>query len=153
MLQIARSVALYCCLFFAYTINVDAQTHYNIRVDIRFGYKFYSIFIDNNSRAYVIRGNGSGYLENFKIITSDTSHRFKLSHINLFYRDVDKLKAKPRIMNSSVTDSPRVEIYYEGKKIYDGQESGTMFWEMFKPVMLQLPKGYNPLLLDDHPFG
>ncbi len=151
MQQIARSIILFCCLFFAYILNVNAQIHYNIRADIVFGYKFYSIFVGNNGNAYVIRGKDSGYPESFKVISSDTSRVFKLKHIGVFYRYVAKFKAKPLINHSLVTDSPQVTIYYKGKMIYNGPESG-MFWDMFRPVMLQLPKGYNPFLTDDQPF-
>jgi transglutaminase-like putative cysteine protease len=150
---ITRNIILFCLLFFECLGNVYAVKHYNVRVDVRFGSKFYSVIINNDGNAYAIKGRGSNYIENFKIITSDTSRLFKLAHIDVFYRNLNKIRTKPFITSSSVTDSPRAEIYYSGKKIYDANEEGTIFWDTFRPIMQQLPKEYNPFLLDGHPFG
>ena len=124
---------------------------YNARADIRFGSKFYSILLNEIGEGYVIKGNSSYYTESFNIESSDTSSFFKIDSAKSFFKELNKIKDAPVISDKRI-GSPRVEIYYDDKKIYDACKWDESFWDIFRPIMEQLPKNYNPFLIDEKPF-
>jgi hypothetical protein len=131
--------------------SVNYQGEYDVKADIRFGSKFYSIYLSPKGIGYVIKGRGSRYSKPLEIASSDTSQIFKLDSIGLSYKALDKLRIKPTI-DSSFQDSPRAEIYYNNKKIYDTYRWDTEFWNVFRPIMEQIPRGFNPFRTSENPF-
>ena len=147
---------LYTLLFFATILSckesgVDEKS-YNVRSDIRFGSKFFSICINEDGAAYVIKGTGSHYTESLKVESSDTSNIFKLDSVKLFFERLNNIKDNP-IIGANRLDAPRVEIYYNQKKVYDAYKWDEIFWNLFKPIMEQIPSGFNPFRADEKPFG
>jgi hypothetical protein len=124
---------------------------YNVHADIRLGIKFYSIYMNKEGRAYVIKGIDSNYTDTLKVESSDTSNVFKLDSAKAFFDNLNKIKAHP-IIGANRGDAPRVEIYYDHQKVYDAYRWNETFWDLFKPIMEQIPKGYNPFRANDNPF-
>ena len=123
----------------------------NVRADIRLGNKFYSICLNQDGEGYIIKGNASYYTDTLKIESSDTSKVFKIDSVNVFFENLNKMKAHP-VFGESRLDAPRAEIYYNRQKVYDGYRWDELFWDLFRPVMEQLPKGYSPFRMNDKPF-
>lgn len=124
---------------------------YNVRVDFRLSGKFYSIMMNESGRSYAIKGLGSYYEDSLKIAQSDTSEIFKLDSAAQFFINLDKIKKDP-VIGSNYMGAPRVEIYYDRSKIYDSYRWDEDFWDLFRPIMHQIPKGFNPFNPDDRPF-
>ncbi|HEV8283905.1 MAG TPA: hypothetical protein VGQ09_06330 [Chitinophagaceae bacterium] len=131
--------------------NVTSEKEYNFQANIRLGYKYYSINVNEEGKAQVIKGKGSFYTEPLKIESSDSSKIFKIDSLRVFFENVDKIKRSP-LIDSNRTDAPRVEMYYQHKKIYDAYKWNENFWDLFRPIMEQLPKGYSPFRASDNPF-
>jgi hypothetical protein len=131
--------------------NADKES-YNVRADVRFGTKFYSIFLNEQGKAYAIKGVGSDYTDTFNVKSSDTSRVFKLDSTKIFLMNLDKIKSHPIIEGVSQPDAPRVEIYFDQQKIYDVYKWDGTFWGLFRPIMEQIPKGYNPFRISENPF-
>lgn len=136
-------------------VSCKAQTPkektYAARNDIRFGKRFFSIFINEDGTAYVIKGIGSNYMDSLKIESSDTSEVFKLDSSNVYFEQLKKIK-NDSIMDPSIPGGPRTEIYYHQQKVYDSYYGGEKFWDMFRPIMEQLPKGFSPFRVNEKPF-
>lgn len=128
-----------------------ADMLYNVRADFRMGSKFYSIWMNENGKAYAIKGEGSFYTEPLKILTSDTSEVFRMDSVGQFYKNLETVRKKP-ITGSNYMGAPRVEIYYDGQQIYDSYRWNEAFWDLFRPIMHQIPKKFNPFLTNDKPF-
>jgi hypothetical protein len=138
-------------LFFACKEKDKDEKLYNVQTDIRLGSKFYSIYLNEEGKAYVIKGNGSYYTDTLKILSADTSNVFKLDSIKLFFENLNRIKANP-IIGPNRVDAPRVEIYYDNQKIYDDYKWDEVLWDLFKPIMEQIPQGFNPFRVSDNPF-
>lgn len=124
---------------------------FDARSDIRLGSKFYSIYLKKDGTAYVVKGIGSDYTEALKIESSDTSSVFRLDSAKVFFKRLERIESHP-IVEEKRLDAPRVEIYYKDKKIYDAYSWDETFWDMFSPIMSQIPKSFSPFRLDDAPF-
>jgi hypothetical protein len=149
--------SLLYALFFVTTIHSCKEKSpndqsFNVRSDIRFGGRFFSIFIKENGTAYAIKGSSTFYTEPLKVLSSDTSNIFKLDSVELFFEKLNRIKNNPMI-GAIHLDAPRVELYYNQKKVYDTFRWDEIFWDLFKPIMKQIPSGYNPFNADEKPFG
>jgi hypothetical protein len=133
--------------------KVREETVYSIRTDIRLGNVFYSIFMSKTGKLYVIKGKESNDIDSLKVLSSEKSTVVKSDLIKTFIGKLSKFENNPKIKSSIVTDSPRVEIYYDQRKIYDTFKMDAEFWDLFLPVVPLVPKGYNPFRPDEHPFG
>ncbi|MCQ6959687.1 hypothetical protein [Mucilaginibacter aquariorum] len=125
---------------------------YNVRADLRFGNSFYSMLANEKGQACILKGTSSHAMDIFKIEHSDTSKIFRLDSVAAFYNAIYKIKAKPKIHHHVNTDTARVEIYFDGIKIYDGPMTGEEFWDVFRPTFGQLPNGYCFYCTNDKPF-
>jgi hypothetical protein len=133
--------------------NIKEQKHYQVRTDVRLGSKFYCIYVNEAGKTYVVKGTGSNYTEQFKkIITSDTSKIFRSDDMKVFFYKVKNMQSNPVIIPSNITDAARIEIYFKSKKVYDSYGFDKGFMDLFRPIMGQLPNGFNPFLANDHPF-
>jgi len=148
--------SFYIFPFFLAFISCKAKVHdaelYNVRTDIRLGNKFYSIYVNEEGSAYVVKGAGSYYTDTLKIKSSDTSEVFKLDSISLFFETLNKIKANPIFRANRTSTAPRAEMYYDHQKIYDAYAWDETFWDLFRPIMEQIPKGFNPFRVNDKPF-
>jgi hypothetical protein len=122
------------------------------RNDIRFGKRFFSIVIKEDGTAYVIKGIGSSYLDPLEVESADTSAVFTVDSSSIYFRHIRKLEENPSL-KSNVSGGARAEIYYKKKKVYDSYHWDGTFWEMFRPIMNQLPKGFSPFRVNEKPFG
>ena len=142
--------------FFSFLLfSCKAQTNreqYKVRADIRLSTKFYSIYMNEEGQAYVIKGNSSYYTDTLKIESSDTSNVFKIDSVKVFFENLNKIKANP-IIGVKRVDAPRVEIFYDHQKIYDAYRWDETFWNLFRPIMEEIPKGFNPFRESDKPFA
>lgn len=125
---------------------------FDARSDIRLGSKFYSIYLNKDGTAYVVKGAGSNYTEALKIESSDTSSVFHLDSAKVFFERLEHIKNHP-IIRAKRLDAPRVEIYYSNEKVYDAYEWDETFWDLFRPIISQIPKGFSPFRMDDAPFS
>ena len=123
----------------------------SFQADIRLGHKYYSIHINREGEGYITKGNGTYYTEPLQIKTSNYSKIFKIDSANLLFINLNKLKHYP-VTGAKREGMPRIEIYYEKNKIYDAYAWDETFWNIFRPIMEQLPKGFNPFLVSDNPF-
>ena len=140
-------------LLFACRNKLKTQNSYQVRMDVRFGSKFFSIYVNDKGETFVVKGKGSNYTGRFtNTVTSDTSKVFKSDSLRVFFDKVKKMEAHPVIIESNVTDAARIEIYYKSKKVYDYYGFDSTFMSLFRDNMGQLPKGFNPFRADDHPF-
>jgi hypothetical protein len=141
--------ALFSC---ACTQHFHEKNAHNVRADFRFGSRFYSLVSSATGESYAIKGMSTDYNEPFTILSSDTSGPFKLDSVDVFYEKLNEIRSKNlRIDHHS--DAPRVEIYFDRTKIYDSHNWNETFWDIFRPVMMQIPKNYNPFLVANKPFG
>ncbi len=145
-------LVIFILLIAACKERVEVEKQYEVRVDVRMGTNFYSIFIKKDGRAIAIKGLGSPHYEPFRIQSSATSSSFKLDSVNKFFESLNKIKADPISNIDNNSDFPRVEIYYDKNRIYDVNKWNELFWELFNPIMRQIPKGYNPFRVRDNPF-
>jgi hypothetical protein len=142
-------LVLFCVSIYSACKQSDTvETNYNVRTDIRLGTAFHSIFVSEKGPCYVIKGIGTDMYHPFYVLSSDTS---SIVHLNLqkaeaFFKEIGQFKRKPLIVGITKTDAPRVEIYYDGKKIYDANSWNERFFDLFKPIIPQLPEGYNPFI-------
>ena len=151
MIKLLSTLLLFGILI-SCTNKTTNETIYTVRNDIRWGRSFFSIFIQEDGRAYVVKGTGTFYTDSLKIISADTSAVFTLDSSKVYFRELNNIKSNP-IIDSSRSDAPRIEIYYHQKKIYDSYFWGEPFWKMFRPIMGQLPKGFSPFRVNEKPFG
>ena len=132
--------------------TVSNEQQYPARIDVRLGFKYYSVFLSKENKAYVIKGKGSFYTDSLIVKSSDTSHIFKLDSVRLVLESFDQIKSSPITRTNRTGTAQRIEIYYEHKKIYDGYAWDEVFWNLYRPIMKQLPKGFDPFRVDDKPF-
>ncbi len=132
-------------------ISNKATNEFIVRCDVRFEERFFSIYISETGRSFIVRGFGSRHSNSLSIESSDTSKVIKLDSVNLFFQRLDSLKMHP-VIGSEILGAQRIEIYYFGKKIYDSYKWDYQFWHLIEPIMMQLPKGYNPFQTDDFNF-
>ncbi len=125
--------------------------NYDVRFNIRYGAKFYSVFADENGKAVAIKGASSYHTDSFKIQTSDTSELFRIDSIKSFLRVIDSFKTKP-VVGTEMLHSPRVEIFYDERKVYDSYNWNEKFWDLFRPIMKQIPHGFNPFIVNESPW-
>ena len=107
--------------------------------------------MNESGDAYALKGKGSNYMESFKVISSDTSAEFKFDSGKVFIEKLRVIRKKP-IINTGNYDAPRVEIYYAGELIYDTGNWDNQFWDLFRPLMRQIPSEYNPFIVSNNPF-
>jgi len=141
-----------CLLIESCKQNYRPQHFFNVRTDIRFGEKFFSICLNDEGKAYVIRGRGSNYIEPFIVKDSDTSEIIKSDSLKKLYNKVVESSATPNIDSANTTDAPRVEVYYKNKKIYDIYRWDERVWTLFRPITSVLPYKFNPFKKDEQPF-
>jgi hypothetical protein len=144
-------ILLYSLVFTNCQQTDIGETNYNVRADIRSGSFFHSLLVSEDGRCYVIKGTATFESDRFSVLSADTS---SLVHLDsqkaiAFFKKIEPFKAKPLIVGITKTDAPRVEIYYDGKKIYDANNWNDEFLDMFKPLIPQLPNGYNPFVNDN----
>jgi hypothetical protein len=46
--------------------------------------------------------------------------------------------------NRGTGTAQRAEVYFNHQKIYDGYAWDETFWDLFRPIMKQIPEGYDP---------
>lgn len=134
-------------------LQSQKKDSYDIQIDFRLGYKYFSMYLNKDGNGYIIKGKGSYYTEPLQIQSSDTSRMFKIDSINKFIQNLDQIKSHPLISNMLGDGVPRTEIYYEQKRIYDAYNLDESFWSLFRPIIEQLPKGYNPFRISDDPWS
>lgn len=140
-------------LLFLFSCNnkLTTESTNDVRLDVRLGKKFYSIYVSKEGDGYGVRGIGSYFVEPLVVEKSDTSKFFRLDSAKLFFDNLEKYERQP-FVGAKVQDAPRIEIYYLQKKIYDSYRWGADFWDLVRPIMYQIPKGYNPFLANDETF-
>lgn len=147
---------IYCIFLSVFLISCKGKAKtsasYSVRSDIRFGTKFFSIYISEEGNACVVKGKGSLYTDSLNVSSADKSDVFKLDSVNIFFDRLNRIKDKP-IIGERRLDAPRVEIFYNEQKIYDAYYWDEIFWDLFRPIMKQIPAGFNPFLADEKPFG
>ena len=151
MKKLIYAILLLIMFFSCKEEKTNNEHLYIVRSDIRFGSRFYSINISEDGTAYAVKGSGSNYTESLNILSSDTSNAFKLDSAKSFFEKLNRIKDNP-IIEASQFDAPRVEIYYDQKKVYDTYKWDEKFWDLFKPIMEQIPSGFNPFRADEKPF-
>ena len=129
----------------------DLSKAYDIQFNVRYGTRFYSIFANEDGMAVAIKGKGSYHTDPFKIDVSDTSQIFRIDSIKLFLKAIDTFKTKP-VVGKEKPHSPRVEIFNHQTKIYDAYNWNENFWDLFRPIMKQIPSGFNQFLASDNPW-
>lgn len=147
---------LYAFFFFIIIQSCKEKSNsdhsYDVRSDIRFGTWFFSVFVKEDGTAFVIKGTGTPYTDPLTVLSSDTSNIFRLDSVGLFFEKLNQIRDNP-IIGAKRLDAPRVEIYYDQKKVYDAYRWDETFWDLFKPIMEQIPSGYNPFRTNEKPFG
>jgi hypothetical protein len=139
-------------LLISCVIHAPDEKVYEARNDIRFGKRFFSILVRENGTAYVIKGIGSNYMDSLQIESADTSQIFKLDSSAVYFDRLKKLQSNP-VFKSNLSGGARAEIYYHQQKICDSYHWGESFWDLFRPIMEQLPKGFSPFRVSEKPFG
>ena len=126
---------------------------YDIHADIRLGKRFYSIYLDKSGDGYAVKGTGSFYTTPLVIENSITSGAFKADSIMGLLHILTRLTFDSTIKKSPKGTFPRLEIYYKGAKVYDDTyPRDPSVWDGLRPIIPQLPRGFNPFLTDDYPF-
>lgn len=132
--------------------KVTKGEQYDVKCDIRLGKTFYSIYLNQEGHAYVIKGNGSFYTEPLTIRSSDTSNVFKLDSTKSFFETLNKFRENPIYKANRTGIAQRAEVYYDNRKVFDSYAWDEMFWDLFRPIIEQVPKGFNPFLINDNSF-
>jgi hypothetical protein len=139
-------------IFFQCSEHAKKESEPTVRFDISFGNKFYSLFVDKSGSSHAIKGTTANTDRPLSIVSSDTSTLFSLDSAEVLFRNIELIKSRPMVIDIG-SDAPRVEIYYRTEKIYDSHKWDSQFWDIIRPVMTQIPKEYNPFLVDNKPFG
>ena len=133
--QVLKMIKQYLLIFIvsillsAY-VNHDVITpQHSMRADFRFGHVFYSLCSNERGEAFSIKGRATAYDSVFSVISSDTSALFHLDSVNILFKRLNDLRRKPMILDRHM-DAPRVEIYYDNKKIYDSHRWDSTFWDI-----------------------
>ena len=111
---------------------------------IRYDKKFFALHINNLGTAYLVKGNSTYYTEVFKQHTSDTSQTFKLASTSSFFKGLRNLAAKPISRNKPDGEIPRMEIFLNKIKVYDGYENDGTYWNLVRPILNEIPDHLNP---------
>lgn len=127
-------------------------TSYSTRTEITWFNTFCTLYTDEDGRAQVIKGHHKElYL--IPVTISDTSKVFRLDSVKQFYKALQLLTSK-HYFNTTSGDSPTFRVYRNGILLYCGYASGTDFWDVFRPIMLQIPDRYNPFIQEHgNPFA
>ena len=139
-------------LFYSCRGYESRDSVYSVRADIRLYDNFYSIYTNEKGNSYVVKGIGTNYMDKLVVKSADTSHKFKIDSINLFFEELNQFKTKPFYRKNRTGTAQRAEVYYNQTKVFDGYAWDEAFWKLFRPIMEELPKNYNPFLADDKPF-
>ncbi len=133
------------------TFSNESFSKYNVRIDARFGYKSYSIFINEKGSMYVIKGKSSYFTQKLQYKSYAKSTLTAIKDAHEFYQKLETLNTH-RVISSKVnTDAIRVELYYHGQKIYDDSPDAK-FWKLFNQITPKLPDGYCPFCPGQKPF-
>jgi hypothetical protein len=117
---------------------------YIVRADIKFMDDLFSIHIDESGNTYVIRSITSKPENEIIVSHLDTSQYFKLDSFSVFFEKIERLESVPVFKEQRNGVAQRAEVYYNGKKIFDTYAWDRDFWDLFLPIMTQIPDGYNP---------
>lgn len=139
-------------LFYSCRGDVSNDSIYSVRADIRLHDKFYSIYLNEKGNSFVVKGIGTNYMDKLAVKAADTSHEFKIDSINLFFQELNYFKTKPFYGKNHRGNAQKAEVYYNQTKVFEGYAWDEAFWKLFRPIMEQLPKNYNPFLADEKPF-
>ena len=72
-------------IFIACRQQSSMEKPYDVRCDVRLFTKYFSIYINSEGNAYVVKGTGSFYMENLIVKSADTSSGFKLDSTKAFF--------------------------------------------------------------------
>lgn len=136
--------------FFGATTHTNA-VKYSVRTDVRFKSKSYSIFISEDGKGYVVKGNSSYFTQGLKYAHTSKSKVFTFDDTKTFFQNLRVIETHPLLLKKVNPQEVRIELYRNGKKIYDAP-ANTRFWVMYKPVINKLPAGYCPFCLSQRPF-
>jgi len=128
------------------------KTCYSTRTEVTWSDRFCTLYIDEDGRAQVIKGHYTDlYLMSLTI--TDTSKVFKLDSVKQFYKTLQVLASKHYI-DATSADSPTFRIYRNGALLYCDYGIRAEFWDVFRPILVEIPNGYNPFIQEPgNPFG
>ena len=138
-------------LFFSCNYKTSSDS-YDIRADFRYAGKYYSIFCIATGSFQIVKGNGNSQNAILVSETVDSSSVFRHDSVTVFYKKIKELVDSP-LIDLEVMDRPRVEIYFQGKKVYDRYRWDSTFWNLFNPIIDHLPPKFNPFSARDRPFS
>lgn len=148
-----RLVVIFLCM----QVVSCSHSGYNLhdadaKIDVRLGNSFYSLYLDKDCQSYVVKGTGTNYMDSLIVFSADTSDAFTLDSLEVF---LDRLGQFRPTRSRSIfhNDAPRIEVYYLKSKIIDTYYWDPKIWDLVRPIMYQIPKGYNPFRVSDQPFG
>ncbi|WP_316833041.1 hypothetical protein [Pedobacter aquatilis] len=125
---------------------------YPARIDIRFGQKFYSIYVKKDGNSEVVKGKGSLYTQEMKISAVQSKLKFRIDSAKVLFAVLDKMKEKPLTKTGNMTDCPRIEIYLHNRKIFDEYNWNDEFWHIVRLIITKLPENSNPFIAEPFPF-
>src|ERR1700744_2036896 len=83
------------------TFSNQSFSKYNVRIDARFGYKSYSIFINEKGDMYVIKGKSSYFTQKLQYKSHTKSVLTSIKDAHNFYQELEILNTH-RVISSKV---------------------------------------------------
>ena len=127
------------------TQSATPTSYQYVKLYLRSGYKYFGYSFNNKGDAIGETGKCSTFDKPFVVESVENKVEFKTDSIAPFSSRLQPLKENPMI-NKNIIGDWRVEIFFEGKLVYDGPMLGNSFWRIILPIATQLPPGMNPLV-------
>ncbi|MFL5746849.1 MAG: hypothetical protein ACJ751_19380 [Niastella sp.] len=138
-------------IFFACREQTNMKKQCDVRCDVRLFTKYFSMHINSDGKTYVVKGTGSYYTDSLIVKSADTSNVFKLDSTQAFFEALNKIRTNPVFNeNRSTGTAQRGEVYYKQVKVFDDYAWDPAFWDLFRPIMGQLPSEFNPFNVENY---
>lgn len=116
--------------------------------------RFFSVFIDSRGELWVEKGNIKEIGPPSSSVSSrEISRKVKIDSIDVFFKQIKKLKARPIKGATNIKDSPKTLVTYNGEIIYDAYYQNQEFWDAFRFLLGKFPKGFDPFDNDTNGFN
>lgn len=135
-------------------IQKPKEKSYTTKIDFSFSDQFCTLYLneDGSAKATI----ASEYRNTDPFVAwryADTSKPFRLDSATAFYKALKACSEHSWIDYHPSQDGLKVEIYQNGLLVFCNNEVGC-FWDIIRPIMSEIPEGYNPLRTNGHnPFA
>lgn len=134
---------LICIFFIVSCISKDSKyKNFDSTINIEFANNYFSIYLNRNGNAYVVRGNLVDSIKTGNKIPLDSSDIFHIDSIENYFKGIDSVSKVQQIITRGY--GQKAEIFLNTKKVYETYASRKEFWIIFRPIIMEIPRNYYP---------